>query len=277
VINVTKASGEKVPFDAGKIRHSLLRVKTAPVLIEQIIETVEREIYDGIPTSELFEIVYGELKKLRKGIAGKYNLKRAVMDLGPTGFPFEKFVGALWQTEGFSVATGQNVKGYCVNHEVDVIAEKENLHFMMECKYHSFQGKPCDVKHALYVNARFLDIEKKLKTAPNLSKKTHQGWLITNTRLTTDAVAYGTCVGLGLLSWDHPSGDSLRERIDRSGLHPVTCLTSLSAKEKGQLLERAIVLCRELLAKPEVLLEIGIGRNNIQEVLDEADAICGGI
>lgn len=277
MINVTKATGEKVPFDAGKIRHSLLRVKTDPVLIEQIIETVEREIYDGIPTSKLYRIVFDSLKKRQKSVAGKYNLKRAIMDLGPTGFPFEKFVGALWQTEGFSVATGQIIKGYCVNHEVDVIAEKENLHYLTECKFHSFQGKPCDVKHALYVFARFLDIEKKLKTAAAHSDKIHKMWLVTNTRLTTDAEIYGTCAGLGLLSWDFPAGDGLRERVDRVGLHPVTCLTSLSLKEKRQLLEKAVVLCRDLLTKPEILMEIGIRQNKIQEVLDEADAICAGI
>lgn len=276
-MNVTKASGEIVPFDADKIRQSLRRVKTDPVLVEQIIEAVENEIYDEIPTAKLYLIVFDKLKKRQKSVAGKYNLKRAIMDLGPTGFPFESFVAALWQAEGFATKTGQIIKGFCVSHEVDVIAEKENLHYLTECKFHSFQGKPCDVKHALYVFARFLDIEKKFKTAPAHSEKIHKMWLVTNTRLTTDAVAYGTCAGLGLLSWDFPVGDGLRERVDRTGLHPVTCLTSLSLKEKRQLLGKEIVLCRDLLMKPEILMEIGIRENKIQEVLDEAGAICDGV
>ncbi|HCA56533.1 MAG TPA: ATPase [Blastocatellia bacterium] len=199
------------------------------------------------------------------------------MDLGPTGFPFEKFVAALWQAEGFATQTGQIVKGFCVSHEVDVIAEKENLHYLTECKFHSFQGKPCDVKHALYVFARFLDIEKKLKAASAHADKTHKMWLVTNTRLTTDAETYGTCAGLGLISWDFPRGDGLRERVDRAGLHPVTCLTSLSLKEKRRLLDKEIVLCRDLCDKPQVLTEIGIRENKIAKILEEADEICYGI
>lgn len=41
MINVTKASGEVVPFDAEKIWHSPRRVKTDPVLIERIVEGAE--------------------------------------------------------------------------------------------------------------------------------------------------------------------------------------------------------------------------------------------
>lgn len=273
-MNVTKASGEIVPFDVEKIRRSLRRVKTDPVLIEQIIEAVKQEIYDEISTSKLYKIVFDKLKKRQRSVAGKYNLKRAIMDLGPTGFPFENFVAALWQTEGFTTVTGQIVKGFCVSHEVDVIAEKENLHYLTECKFHSIRGKPCDVKHALYVFARFLDIEKKLTSSAAHREKIHKMWLVTNTRLTTDAVAYGTCAGLGLLSWDFPEGNSLRERIDRAGLHPITCLTTLSVKEKRQLLGKEIVLCRDLCAKPQVLIEIGVRENKIEKILDEADAIC---
>lgn len=277
MINVTKASGEIVPFDAEKIRHSLRRVNTDPVLIEQIVEAVNREIYDEIPTSKLYRIVFDKLKKRQRSVAGKYNLKRAIMDLGPTGFPFEKFVAALWRAEGFATQTGQIVKGFCVSHEVDVIAEKENLHYLTECKFHSFQGKPCDVKHALYVYARFLDIEKKLQLSPAHSDKTHKMWLVTNTRLTTDAETYGTCAGLGLISWDSPRGDGLRERVDRAGLHPVTCLTALTLKEKRRLLDKEIVLCRDLCDKPQVLTEIGIRENKIAKILEEADEICYGI
>lgn len=279
MISVLKANGEKVPFDADKIRQSLLRVKTNAALIKKIIGAVNDEIYDGIPTSKLYQIVFNKLKKLKKlqrGIAGKFNLKRAIMDLGPTGYPFEKFIAGLWQAEGFKTKTGILIKGFCVNHEVDVVAEKDNLHFFMECKFHSSRGNYCHVKNALYVYARFLDIERKLKDELIHSDKIHKMWLVTNTRLTTDAINYGTCAGLNLLSWDFPHGNGLRERIDRTGLHPITCLTSLSLKEKRQLLDKDVVLCRDLCAKPQTLTEIGIAGRKIEKILEEADAICAG-
>jgi hypothetical protein len=243
-------------------------------LIEQIIETVNRKIYDRIPTAELYRIVFDELKRSQKGAAAKYNLKRAIMQLGPTGYPFEKFIAALWQSEGFTTAVGQIMKGHCVSHEIDVVAEKENLYYLAECKFHTYQGKASDIKNALYVYARFLDVEKQLKSRAAHAGKIHKMWLVTNTRLTGDAVAYGACVGLGLLSWDYPVEDGLRERVERSGLHPITCLPSLSGKQKRQLLDRGIVLCRDLLSQPGILLEIGVRQHKVREALDEAGAIC---
>jgi hypothetical protein len=276
-MNVVKANGEIAAFDPGKIRRSLARLKINPAWIEQVIENISSEIYDLIPTSELYKIVFDELKKLQKGVAAKYNLKRAIMDLGPTGFPFEKFIAALFQSEGFATQTGQIIKGYCVNHEIDVIAEHGNLFYLMECKFHGFAGKVSDLKTALYVYARFLDVEKSLKALPLHRDKIHKMWLVTNVRFTEDAIDYGTCAGLELMSWDFPAGTSLSERIDRSGLHPVTCLTMLTKKEKEFLLRKNIVLGKDLAERPEVLSEIGIRDERISKIADEAEAICLGV
>ncbi len=275
MINVTKPDGSRTPFDSGKIRRSLNRVKTAPALIEQIIEQVGKEIYDGIPTSKLYGIVFRILKTRQRSVAAKYNLKQAIMNLGPTGFPFEKFIAAVFQAEGFRTETGKILQG-CVRHEIDVIAEKGDLHYLMECKFHRLKRTPSDLKEALYIHARFLDIENHLKSAANTRKK-RKMWLVTNTRLTADAVTYGNCAGLGLLSWDFPAGNGLRERIDRTHLHPITCLTTLSAGEKKQILGKSVVVCRELFAKPQTLSEIGIRQNKIGKIIAEVDAICSGI
>lgn len=274
-MNVVKANGEIVPFDADRIRRSLIRVKAKPKIIEQVIEAVKGEIYDGIPTSELYRFVFKKLKKLQRDVAGKYNLKKALMELGPTGFPFEKFIAAVWQAEGFRVKTGQIVKGACVSHEVDVVAEKGDLCEFVECKHHSFRGNVCSVKNTLYFNARFLDLEKKQLAKSAKSPKKYKGWLVTNIRFTSEAIAYGTCVGLGLLSWDFPPKRGLRERIDKAGLHPITCLTSLSNKQKKQLMDKEITLCRDLGIKPEVLSQIGIRGEKAKQVLEEASAIHG--
>lgn len=273
-MRVIKANGEEVPFDAGKIRRSLRRVKAKPALVERILESVNRQVYDRIPTSELYRIVFNELKQAQKGAAGKYNLKRAIMEFGPTGFPFERFIAALFQTEGFTTQTGQIIKGYCVGHEVDVVAEKGNLYYMVECKFHNDAGTVSDLKTALYVYARFLDLEKAWKNLSDSAGKIHQGWLVTNMRFTGDAITYGTCAGLELLSWDFPLKGSLRERIDKSGLHPVTCLSSITQKEKQFLLRNMIVLVKDLFERPQILQEIGIRGERASEVMEEAGAIC---
>lgn len=273
-MNIVKANGDVVEYDANYLRRSLKRAGTHQSLIERVITAVEMDIYDRISTADLYKIVFRTLRRLKKSAAGKYNLKRAIMDLGPTGFPFERFVAALHQAEGFTTRTGVIVKGYCVHHEVDVVAQKANLHIMMECKFHNESGRVCDLKTALYVYARFLDIERVWKELPGHRDKVHGGWLVTNMRFTSEAIKYGTCMGLNLLSWDFPSGESLRERIDRSGLHPITCLTGLQKREKQILLQRELVLCRDLCNRPIVLSEIGIKGARAAAILDEAAEIC---
>ena len=209
-MNVIKANGDEVPFDEERIRRSLRRVKADPDVVEIVLERVIGKMYDRITTSDLYSIVFAELKTLQRGSAGKYNLKRAIMQMGPTGYPFEKLIAALFDADGYTAATGQFIKGRCVTHEVDVVAAKGDLLYHAECKFHSFLGKVCNIKHALYAHARFVDIEKGFASEAPRKGGIYKGMLATNTRMTSDAIAYGTCAGLGLLSWDYPQEKSLR-------------------------------------------------------------------
>ncbi|RZK62264.1 MAG: ATPase, partial [Pedobacter sp.] len=124
------------------------------------------------------------------------------MELGPSGYPFEKYFAAILQHIGYSLRTGVILQGACVKHEVDVIAEKENQHEMVECKFHQQQGTFCDVKIPLYIHARFKDVEAGFTDRSPKNNTLHQGWVVTNTRFTTDAIHYGTCAGLKLIGWN---------------------------------------------------------------------------
>ena len=197
------------------------------------------------------------------------------MELGPTGYPFEKFVGAILSHQGFHTKVGVDVKGHCVNHEVDVVAERDDQHFMVECKFHSDEGRHCDVKIPLYIQSRFIDVEKQWRKRPGHDTKFHQGWIYTNTRFTTDAIQFGKCAGLMLVGWNYPKKDGLKEQIDRSGLHPVTCLTTLTKAEKQKLLSMDKVLCMDLCNHPDLLNSIGIVNSNRKKnILREANELC---
>lgn len=145
---------------------------------------------------------------------------------------------------------------------------------MIECKYHSDQGRFCNVKIPLYINSRFLDVEKQWERQKGHESKLHKGGLYTNTRFTSDATQYGKCVGLLLTSWDYPRGDGLKDRIDRSGLHPLTALTTLTRGEKTKLLDKGIVLCKELHENPAFLEQIGIDKNRHQKILEDSEELC---
>jgi Holliday junction resolvase len=273
-ITIIKASGETAAFQVEKLISSLQRAGAKKTVIEQIVKETEKVIYDGITTKKIYQMAFKMLKGKSRVSASRYKLKKAIMELGPTGFPFEKFVGKILEQEGFQAEVGVIVQGHCVQHEVDVAALKDNKHYMIECKYHSDQGRTCNVKIPLYIQSRFLDVEKQWQKQPGHQMKFHQGWVYTNTRLTTDAIQYGTCMGLGLVSWDYPRENGLKDRIDQSGLHPLTALTTLTRAEKTKLLDEGIVLCKELHESPKLLEKIGVPKSRHKNILIDSSELC---
>ncbi|HET9056192.1 MAG TPA: ATP cone domain-containing protein [Chitinophagaceae bacterium] len=273
-ITIIKASGDKVLFDNSKLRRSLERSGASDTVINQIIDKMEASLYDGITTKEIYKKAFALLRKSSRPTAARYKLKKAIYELGPSGFLFEKFVAAIIKFEGFHTNTNVIVKGHCVNHEVDIVAEKDENHFMIECKFHSDQGRFCDVKIPLYTHSRFQDVERQWKKSPAHETKFHQGWIFTNTRFTTDAIQYGNCSGLMLIGWDYPKKGSLKERVDTAGLHPITSLTTLSAKEKQELLKNNIVLCKTIFHNPTLLQNIGLKSPRLQKILNECAVLC---
>lgn len=272
-IFITKRNGEKVPFNVQKLIDSLDRSGASEEDIEQVTKEVGKNLAEGMSTHKVYRLAYAILRKKSNRVAGTYRLKKAIFELGPTGFPFEQFVGELLKNQGYKIEVGKIVQGHCVQHEVDVIAEKDNQKFMIECKFHSDPSKKCDVKVSLYIHSRFLDIEKEWKKQDSEHLRFHQGWIVTNTRFTEDAIQFGKCAGLKLISWDYPAKGSLKERIDMSGLHPITALQSITKKEKQELLQLNLVLCRDLQQKN--LLQIGINSNRVNKIMKEVRELVG--
>ena len=273
-INIIKASGEKAPFEIEKVIRSLERAGADKLLIKEIVQDIDKEVHDGMTTKKIYQMAFNLLKRKSRISASKYKLKKALMELGPSGYPFEKFVGKVFDHEGFDTKVGVIVQGNCVQHEVDVIAQKDNKHYMIECKYHSDQGRFCNVKIPLYIQSRFLDVKEKWEKQKGHETVFHQGWVFTNTRFTTDAIQYGKCVGLMLLSWDYPYDNSLKQRIDKAGLHPLTALTTLTKAEKRKLLDKDIVLCKEVYENSYLLEEIGIDKLRQKKILDDSLELC---
>lgn len=193
---IVKASGEKALFDATKLYRSLKRVGTDEFLIKEIVDQVTHSLTEGMSTHQIYRAAFRLLRKKSKTIAAKYHLKHAIMQLGLSGFPFEKFVAEIMRHQGFQVQNDQIIEGYCVNHEVDVVAKRKDEKIFVECKYHNRLGLKCDVKISLYFKARFNDIEQAYKKN---AQETLKGWLVTNTRFTKDAIQYGRCAGLHLI------------------------------------------------------------------------------
>ncbi|MEZ4875327.1 MAG: ATP cone domain-containing protein [Flavobacteriaceae bacterium] len=268
-IDIVKSSGEVVRFSIEKLRNSLRKSGSDDATIQQIIDKVRDELYKGISTKEIYNRAFALLKEKKSIFASKYKLKKAIYELGPTGFPFERFVGAILHYAGYEVKVGQVFNGKCVSHEVDVVAKKNGQYILAECKFHSDPTRKCDVKVPLYIHSRYHDIlAYERKEMPN------EGWVVTNTQFTKDALDYGQCVGLYLLSWDVPKDDGLKDRIDRLGLYPITVSTLLTNREKNFLLSRDVVLCRQLYQDRFYLDHLGISEKRKEHIMEEMNMLC---
>ncbi len=276
-IHITQASGETKLFEDKKLRGSLERSGASEAMINDIIYEVEKQLFEGITSKKIYQIAYEMLKGKSRPLAGKYKLKGAIMELGPSGYPFEKYFGEILKHQGYEVKIGQIIEGRCVSHEVDIVAKSENRLIMIECKFHNSTGMKNDVKVPLYINSRFHDIQKKLNKGNGLQDIDFQGWIVTNTRFTEDAIKYGNCAGLKLVGWNYPKQGSLRERIEIAGLYPITCLSTLSKKEKQFFLNEKIVLCRELIDNQDALERANVNRKHFSKVMREAKEIVHGL
>lgn len=230
-----------------------------------------------MPTHMIYKTAYALLKKSSRPVAGRYRLKQAIFELGPSGFPFEQYIAELFRQAGYITTTNEMMTGHCITHEVDIYAIKNQQANIIECKYHQLQGTHCDVKIPMYIQSRFKDIEWKMKEMDNHQQQDYRGWLITNTRITQDGTQYAACMGLNMLSWDYPAGRGLKDIIDKAGLYPITCLSTLSRHEKYLLLEKGIVLCRSLTENPALLSDMNITGSRYNIVITEASHLCENI
>jgi Holliday junction resolvase-like predicted endonuclease len=273
---ITKSSGASVPYEANKLRGSLLRSGATEDLCDRIVRQVKGMLYPGITTEEIYRRAYTLLRAESDRHAGRYKLKQALLELGSSGFPFERFVGALLTQQGFEVEFDLILPGRCVKHELDVVAQRDGEKRFVECKYHQQRGQKTDVKVSLYIHARFQDLESQLQSHHPQDHPHFEGWIFTNTRFSDDAETYGCCAGLHLVSWDFPAKGNLKDMVASTGLYPISCLSTMTPAEKEELFNHNIVLCNELRNNEHTMKRAGLSEQRILKVLEEAARIIDG-
>ncbi|HEY4516533.1 MAG TPA: restriction endonuclease [Candidatus Paceibacterota bacterium] len=270
-ILITKADGEQEPFDPTKLEHSLERAGASSTMRARVLAHVMQELKPGMMTEEIYRHAFEMLRKQEETpVAARYSMKRAVFALGPSGFPFEQFFAEILRAEGWRVRADVTLMGRCAPHEVDVLAEKDGKRVGIEAKFHNDPGGKTDIKDALYVHARYHDLAQ----TPDLASRVDEGWLVTNTRFTRNAIRYAQCSNLTLIGWDYPRSRGLLTMIEEAHVHPLTALTTLSESEKRHLLENKIVLCKSV-QTPHLLEEYGVRPANLPRVVEEAKRLCG--
>ncbi|MEZ4200131.1 MAG: ATP cone domain-containing protein [Candidatus Paceibacterota bacterium] len=268
-VMITKADDTREPFKATKLRRSLKKAGATAEEVSDIVGRIEGLLYDGMYTEEIYRKAFEFLREGEGPSAARYSLRRALFGLGPTGFPFEDFLTRLFAAEGYQTKTRLIINGKCTAHELDVAAYKADDSFVVEAKFHARPGIKSDLQVALYCYARKLDLMDKPVCSADVCG-IQDFMIVTNTKFTSAAEAYAECVGLKLLSWDYPKHHNLHDRIQESGLYPITVLQNLSNAQKRALIERGIIVCSDLLKKPHMLRHAHLSPRKVEAVLSEA-------
>jgi len=247
-IYVINLLGEKEPLSLKKVYRSAIRAGATKELALRAMEIIDKEAQPGISTTQIYDRIRSFLRQEMPVAAIKFSLKSSLRKLGPTGFPFEKYIAAIFAKKGYWVQTNQIISGYCVNYEIDFLAKKDKILFVGECKYHNILGPRTDLKVALANQARFLD----LKQGDFFRKKEFAGLtlkslLVTNTKFTDQAVAYSKCVGNLMLGWGYPATENLQAFIERDKLYPITILPSLKEFAFNVFASKRMMLAEDLL------------------------------
>ncbi len=272
-MQVKKYSGELVPFNPDSLRHSLSRSGASTDEVEKVFAEIKHKLYNGISTRELYELAFELLKNHRNVYAARYSLKKALRDLGPEGFYFERWVSRLFQTNGYEAITGQIIQGHAVTHEIDVVAMKDNELLAVECKFRNDIDAKISVTTPMYFMSRIRDISDIDYTFFQKTKKVSAGWLVTNAYFTSDSIKFGEHYKMNLLGWDYPRENSLKLRVDDNGEYPITCLTTLNTHEKALLLKQQCILVKDIVRYPKFLQHIRADDQKTRKVLLEAQGL----
>ncbi|MGH7175035.1 MAG: hypothetical protein ACREGR_01600 [Minisyncoccia bacterium] len=268
---ILKADGSVEAFSAERLVSSLMRAGAPAHAAQEIAERIARSLLPNTTSKEIYRKAFTLLRKEARPLAARYGLRRALLELGPTGHPFEDFISHLYQREGWSVETRKIIQGKCVAHETDFYASRAGEFMAAELKYHNDPGYKSDLKTALYVKSRFDDI---FACDPNTRAcPIDRGILITNTKFTSEAVKYAQCAGVELLGWSYPAGADLFERMSAAHTYPVTALTTLEGREKRLLISEGVIAVDQLPERKETLRALHIEPERIGRIIAEAEAL----
>lgn len=273
---IVKTSGEYESFDKEKLRDSLLRASASLLVTNDVISKVEKRVKEGMSTDDIHKLAFELLKKKEKRTALRYSVKRSLLELGPTGFPFEKFVAEIFKAKGYTTNVGVRLPGRCVEHEIDVLAYDEKDLIYIEVKFHNSLSLKTDTKVALYVKARWDDLlDMPVRLENNIDMKPTRGILLTNTGFTENSITYARCNDMGMISWNYPRRGNLFDLINETNLHPISVVTELSNNQKRRLIDNGVITCNQVIEDKSVLDEFNLTAAKKGKVMDEVRGVCG--
>lgn len=272
---IIKSSGEKERFSERKLKTSLLRAGTTPRIAKDTSSFVSGGVFEGMSSDDIYRRALRYMISHDAPAAVKYSLKKAIFRLGPAGYVFEQYIARILQEDGYTTEVGVIVEGTCVSYEMDVVATKGNKRLFIECKYHNHAGIKSDLKVALYVQARYEDI---IRARGRKDTFSNEGWIVTNTKCTSQAIAYAECIGLSIFAWRYPHDGGLEDMIESKHLYPITILPSLSLYALEKLSQEGMLLASDMknIDVDKISKKLSLQKADLLQAQREALMICNG-
>jgi len=268
---VINLKGEKEPYSSVKVFQSAKRAGASSVLAKEISKKIETLVHEGMETKKIFLKVKKLLKDRDKQVSIRFNLREAMKKLGPSGFPFEKYIGEIFSANGFKVELNQIIKGKYVDYEIDFIAQKENIVYLGECKFRHRRGERIDMPITLAFSAKFEDIKqgnyfKKFKNCEI------RPIIVTNAKFYSQAKKYAKGVGIEFLGWNYPENKGLEKMIEIEDLYPITIFSSLNGFLVDVFSQNKLMLAKDILKfSPEQLAKkLKINQSKVSPIIQEA-------
>ena len=272
-MDIIKSTGAKEPFNEAKLCTSLKMAGAPEDLANAICKNVRAKVTPGISSSKLHREALSYLVKEDADIAARYSLFRGIAALGPAGYLFEQYIEVVLQAYGYKTMRDTYVQGACIKHEIDIVAIKDDMHYILELKYHNSQVIKTHAPTVMYAWARLEDIAKAEEKVENHKYK-HAMWLITNTKFTDTAIQYAKCKGVKMSGWNYPHPDSLETMIVGKKMYPVTVLPSVDKDVLAVLVKKKIILAQDLATySVDDLSKLGVAQNTAQSIVGEVQGL----
>ncbi len=249
-IQVIKSNGNKEDFNSNKYIQALIRSQAKPETAEKILRLIQPQLHDNIPSSEIYQLTKQLLHDFKEIRAFHlYQLREAIANLD--SIAFEKYTSQIFKSWGYKTRWNVIVAGKCIEHQVDVIIEKDNQTFLVECKHHRKYHRDSGLGKIMELYARIKDIDQ-LDGPINYSTevpaekiKFDQAWLVTNTKFSLHAIRYAKCKSIRLTGWQFGYNFSLEHLSQRSHTYPLT-LFGLTTAQSAALVPFNLVTSSDL-------------------------------
>jgi hypothetical protein len=272
-IQVRKGDGTNQLYDRGKVLKTCEKLGSTRETAEVIADKIETKLYDGIKTEKILQMIFVLLYKHKPTINLLVHLKKALSLMNPVP-DFEQFVRNLMKNHGYYVTPNQIIRGKCVEHEIDAIAEKEGITYIVEVKHHVNYHTLTGLDTVRISRAVFEDITEGFELGLN-DIKVDKAMVVSNTKFSGQALQYVECRGISHIGWNTPPGRDLPTMIEEKNLYPLTYLKGLDARTRRKLLSVGVIFVKDLLEKSlrEFAEETRIQKKVLEKIIENAQII----